>query len=143
MVTRSARPATQMDLWVNRFFIGGDAPSDAVEFDVWPPPRPTPQALLGVTKPVDQTAAITVTYREQAPYGPVRVRITGTPKKVPEVTNLGEMKPRTDDVAFGFDGRLDVYWNCPGGCPASVVARPTAAASQRKTTTKGASQKKQ
>ena len=143
MVTRSARPATQMDLWVNRFFIGGDAPSDAVEFDVWPPPRPTPQALLGVTKPADQTAAITVTYREQAPYGPVRVHITGKPKKVPEVTNLGEMKPRTDDAAFGFDGRLDVYWNCPGGCPASVVARPTAAASPRKTTTKGASQEKQ
>lgn len=113
-VTRNGRPSTQADIWVNRFFAGGDGPNDAVEFDIYPPPRPMPQATLGASTPGNQTGAVTVTFRSMGPYGPFRVRVTAKPGK-PEITKYGEMKPRTDNEAFGFDGRLQVFWNCPGG----------------------------
>jgi hypothetical protein len=113
-VTYNNRPATEADIWVNRFFAGGTAASDAVDFDIYPPPRPSPQALLGASTPGNQSGAVSVTFTPMNPFGPVRVHVTATPGK-PEVTKFGEMKMRTDDTAFGFDGRLRVYWNCPGG----------------------------
>jgi hypothetical protein len=113
-VTRNGKPSTQADIWVNRFFAGGDGPNDAVEFDIYPPPRPMPQATLSASTPGNQTGAVTVTFRSMGPYGPFRVRVTAKPGK-PEITKYGEMKPRTDNEAFGFDGRLQVFWNCPGG----------------------------
>jgi hypothetical protein len=112
-VTHNGRPATEADVWVNRFFAGGNASTDAVEFDIYPPPRPSPQATLGASTPGNQAGAVSVTFNSIA-FGPVRVRVTATPGR-PEVTNFGEMKMRTDNVPFGFDGRLRVYWNCPGG----------------------------
>jgi hypothetical protein len=113
-VVRNGKPSTQADIWVNRFFAGGSGPNDAVEFDVYPPPRPNPQALLGASTPGDQSGAVTVTFKSLGPYGPFRVRITAK-RGQPEVTKYGEMKMRKDDTAFGFDGRLQVFWNCPGG----------------------------
>ena len=115
--TFNGRPATQADIWVNRFFPGGDAPADAVEFDIHPPPRPSPRALLGVSTPGDQTGqAVQVTFRAAPFFGPVRVRVTATQRPM-HVTKFGEMKMRNDNVPFGFDGRLHVYWTCPeGGC---------------------------
>jgi hypothetical protein len=113
MVTHDGRPATQADIWVTKFFPGGDSPTEAVEFDIFPPPRPSPQALLGARTPGDQDAAVKVTFKSLGPFGPVRVRVTGTRGK-PEVTKFGEMKPR-NDLTSGFDGRLQVFWNCPAG----------------------------
>lgn len=112
--TFRGRTATQADIWVNRFFAGGDAPGDAVEFDISPPPRPSPQAIMEVSTPGDQMEAVRVTFKPIFPFGPVRVRVTATRGK-PSVTKFGEMKMRTDDLPFGFDGRLHVYWTCPGG----------------------------
>ncbi|MFL6546621.1 MAG: LGFP repeat-containing protein, partial [Candidatus Udaeobacter sp.] len=112
--TLNGRPATEADIWVNRFFSGGSAPTDAIDFDIYPPPRPTPQALLGASTPGNQSGAVSVTFTPMAPFGPVRVHVTATPGK-PEVTKYGEMKMRKDDTAFGFDGRLRVYWSCPNG----------------------------
>ena len=112
--THNGRPSTQADIWVNRFFAGGNGPGDAVEFDVYPPPRPSPQATLGASTPGDQAGAVTVTFKSMGPFGPFRVRITAKPGR-PEVTKYGEMKMRADDEVFGFDGRLKVYWSCPGG----------------------------
>jgi hypothetical protein len=114
-VFHNGKPSTQMDLWVNRFFIGGNAAADAVEFDVYPPPRPSPQATLSASTPGDQNEAVRVTFRPVGPYGPVRVRVTAT-HRAPNITKYGEMKPRNDDLPFGFDGRLQVFWSCPGGC---------------------------
>jgi hypothetical protein len=96
---------------VNRFFAGGD---DAVEFDIQPPPRPSPQATLGVISPGNQTGLVQVTFTPMFSFGPVRVRVTAQ-RGEPNVTNFGQLKMRTDDAPFGFDGRLHVYWNCPGG----------------------------
>jgi hypothetical protein len=114
-VTYNGRPATEADTWVNRFFVGGNAPADAVDFDIYPPPRPSPQATLGASTPGNQTAAVNVTYTPLNPFGPVRVHISAATQSKPEVTKYGEMKPRGDDTFFGFDGRLRVYWSCPGG----------------------------
>jgi len=114
-VIHNGKPSTQMDLWVNRFFIGGDAAADAVEFDVYPPPRPSPQAMLSASTPGDQNEAVRVTFRSLGPYGPMRVRVTAT-HRPPNITKYGELKPRNDNVPFGFDGRLQVFWSCPGGC---------------------------
>jgi hypothetical protein len=113
-VTFNGRPATEADIWVNRFFAGGNAPADAVDFDIYPPPRPSPQAVLGASTPGDQSGAVSVTFKAVGPYGPFRVHVTATPGQ-PEVTKFGELKKRTDDLAFGFDGRLRVYWNCGNG----------------------------
>jgi hypothetical protein len=115
MVTRNGRPSTQADIWVNLFFVGGNSPQDAVEFDIFPPPRPNPQALLGASTPGDQNGAVKVTFKSQSPYGPFRVRVTASPRKELEITKWGEMKPRKETVPFGFDGRLQVFWNCPAG----------------------------
>ena len=112
-ITYNGRPATESDTWVNRFFAGGNAPTDAVEFDIYPPPRPSPQATLGASTPGNQTGLVGVTFNPLA-YGPVRVHITATPGK-PEITRYGQMLMRKDDNVFGFDGRLHVYWNCPNG----------------------------
>jgi cation transport regulator len=38
----NGRPSTQANVWVNGFFTG-----EAVEFDLTPPPRPSPTATLG------------------------------------------------------------------------------------------------
>jgi hypothetical protein len=113
-VTRNNKPATQADIWVNWFFPGGDSPTDAVEFDIYPPPRPSPQATLAATSPGDQNEAVSVIFKPLFPFGPVRVRVTAT-RREPEVTKFGEMKPRNESVPFGFDGRLHVYWSSPGG----------------------------
>jgi hypothetical protein len=112
-ITYNGRPATEADTWVNRFFAGGNAQTDAVEFDIYPPPRPSPQATLGASTPGNQAGLVSVTFNPLA-FGPVRVHITATPG-TPEITKYGEMKMRTDDNVFGFDGRLHVYWNCPNG----------------------------
>jgi hypothetical protein len=114
MLTRNGHPATQADIWVNWFFSGGDSPSDAVEFDIFPPSRPNPQAVIGASTPGDQNAAVKVTFKSLSPYGHMRVRVTAT-RRTPEITKYGEMKPRKETVPFGFDGRLFVFWNCPGG----------------------------
>jgi hypothetical protein len=45
------KPATRVGIWVNGWFPGGD--NNAIEFDIFPPPRPSPTALLHVVKPVD------------------------------------------------------------------------------------------
>ncbi|HEX2690681.1 MAG TPA: hypothetical protein VHN14_28895 [Kofleriaceae bacterium] len=114
MVTRNGHPATQADTWVNWFFSGGNATADAVEFDIFPPPRPTPQAVIGASTPGDQNQAVKVTFKSLGPFGPMRVRVTAT-RRTPEVTKYGEMKPRKETVPFGFDGRLHVFWDCPAG----------------------------
>ena len=44
-------PATRVAIWVNGWYPGGAG--NAIEFDAFPPPRPSPDAVLHVSKPVD------------------------------------------------------------------------------------------
>jgi hypothetical protein len=113
-ITYNGRPATEADTWANRFFAGGNAPTDAVDFDIYPPPRPSPQAILAASTPGNQTGLVSVTFKSLGPFGPFRVHITATPG-TPEIDKYGQMKMRTDDNVFGFDGRLHVYWDCSNG----------------------------
>ena len=45
------KPATRVAIWVNGWYPGG--PGNEIEFDIFPPPRPSPTAVLHVVKPVD------------------------------------------------------------------------------------------
>lgn len=108
-VTHNGAPATQADIWVNAFFPGGTSARDAVEFEVQPPPRPSPKATLGVLYPRDQGIRVQVTFATVSPFGPVRVRVNA-PRREAMVDNLGQMKWPTSGVPGGFQGRLLVYW---------------------------------
>ena len=115
-VTFRGFPATEADVWVNRFFPGGTNASDAVEFDINPPPRPSPEAVLGASLPNNQVGLVNVTITPIEPFGPVHVKVTAT-RGLPEVNKYGQMLPRTDDAPFGYDGRIHVFWSCStGGC---------------------------
>ena len=52
--------ATRADVWVNGWY-----PGDPIEFDIFPPPRPSPDATLVLNKPVDADAAfnVSITFR--------------------------------------------------------------------------------
>jgi hypothetical protein len=45
------KPATRVAIWINGWYPGGD--NNAIELDAFPPPRPSPNAVLHVVKPVD------------------------------------------------------------------------------------------
>jgi hypothetical protein len=47
--------ATRADVWVNGWY-----PGDPIEFDIFPPPRPSPDAILVLSKPVDAEAGVDV-----------------------------------------------------------------------------------
>ena len=58
------KPATRVGIWVNGWYPGGTG--NEIEFDIFPPPRPSPTAVLHVVKPVDNgpggyVAAVDVT----------------------------------------------------------------------------------
>jgi hypothetical protein len=108
-VTHNWKPATQADIWVNAFFPGGTGPGDAVEFEVHPPPRPSPSATLGVLYPHQPGIRVQVTFSNASPFGPVRVRVTA-PRREPAVDKMGQMKWPSSGMPGGFQDRLLVYW---------------------------------
>jgi hypothetical protein len=97
--------ATRADIWVNGWY-----PGDPIEFDIFPPPRPSPDARLTVSKPVDEDASFNVGVRFQMlPGGTVnhvRVRFTAAERKV-EVTDAGEMIWQS---RRGYMGQWFLYW---------------------------------
>ena len=91
------KPATGVGIWVNGWYPGG--PGNEIEFDIFPPPRPSPTAVLHVVKPVDNgpggyVAAVDVTLDYEI--GPalsatkVRFRFSAT-RRDNTVHNDGEM----------------------------------------------------
>lgn len=108
-VTHGGRPATQADIWVNAFFPGGTRAEDAVEFEVHPPPRPSPSAVLGFVYPTDPGIRVRVAFLSAPTFGPVRVRVTA-PRREVSVDKWGQMKWPSSGVPGGFYGRLLVYW---------------------------------
>jgi hypothetical protein len=101
--TFNNRPATQANIWVNGYYTG--AP---VSIDIFPPPRPSPDALLSINKPIDQQAALGVDVEFSTPASTqARVRFSASPRQV-EVTGAGEMKW---EAGRGYYGRWHVYWS--------------------------------
>jgi hypothetical protein len=91
------KPATRVAIWVNGWYPGGD--NNAIEYDIFPPPRPSPNALLHVVKPIDSgggnyQAAQDVTLNYMiGPAGSatrVHLRFTANRRENP-VTQDGEM----------------------------------------------------
>jgi LGFP repeat len=105
-VTFQGTEATEANIWVNGFF-----PGDPVEFDIYPPPRPSANATLSLQKPVDQDAAIdvTVAFDIAAAEDHVHVRFTASSRHVP-VTGMGEMKWQ---AGRAYEGTWHVYWDVP------------------------------
>ena len=98
-------PATQADIWVNGWY-----PGDPIEWDMYPPPRPNPDATLVVNKPIDSQAAFGINFANKLePAGTatrVHVRVTA-PLRRNEVTYLGEMKWES---GRGYQGQWYLYW---------------------------------
>lgn len=85
--TLFGRPATEATIWVNGFYTG-----DPVAFDIFPPPRPSPDSLLAITKPIDADAEFHVDSAfSVVDDSHVRVSFSASPRQV-EVTGAGEMK---------------------------------------------------
>ena len=91
------KPATRIAIWVNGWYPGGD--NNAIEYDIFPPPRPTAHAVLHVVKPVDSASGnysaaedVTLDYTI-GPAGSatkVHLRFTASRRENP-VTPEGEM----------------------------------------------------
>jgi hypothetical protein len=92
------KPATRVAIWVNGWYPGGDG--NAIEFDAFPPPRPSPTSVLHIVKPVDSaaggyTAAEDVTMEFSFAPGlaasHAHLKFTA-PRRENPVTDAGEMK---------------------------------------------------
>ena len=109
----NGKPATRIGIWVNGWFPGGEG--NAIEFDVFPPPRPTPDSVLHVVKPLDNaaggyTAAEDVTMEFQTlPLGTashVHLQFT-SPRRENTVTSAGEFKFESHRQYWGI---WYLYW---------------------------------
>jgi hypothetical protein len=98
---RISRPVTSADIYVNGFFNGLD-----VEFDLYPPPRPSPTARLVMSKPVDEAAAYGVTVEYDLLIDHVQARFFAEARQNP-VTSFGEMKWLDGRAYFGT---WRLYW---------------------------------
>lgn len=101
------QPATQADVWVNGWYPGGDGPDDAIEFDIYPPPRPSPTATLVVNKPVDDDAVHEISIQYSIVLNHVHVKFTA-PRRENHVDKWGQVKW---EVNRGYEGQWYVYWH--------------------------------
>jgi hypothetical protein len=98
--------ATRSDIWVNGWW-----PGDPIEFDIFPPPRPSPDSVLVVNKPVDEDAAynMSVEFCMQPAGAANRAHIRFTaPLRENEVTWAGEMIWMT---GRGYWGQWFLSWS--------------------------------
>jgi len=93
---------TVADIWVNGYF-----PGDAISFDIWPPPRPTPDAFLTVTRPVDAQAALGLSLSLTTSNTGARVTFTA-PHRENDIDLSGKMNWGT---LRGYEGEWQVYWS--------------------------------
>jgi hypothetical protein len=108
------KPATRVAIWVNGWYPGGD--NNAIEFDAFPPPRPSPNAVLHVVKPVDSAAGgyraaedvnLEFGFRPVGAASHVHLRFTSPLRQNP-VTPAGEMKFQS---GRGYWGIWYLYWD--------------------------------
>lgn len=113
------QPGTRADVWVNGWYPGFDPAGgalhsgDPITFEIFPPPRPSPEATLVVNKPVDADAVAGVNLEwAMEPAGAVshvRLRLTA-PYREGHVTDYGEM---IWEINRGYEGQWFVYWSVP------------------------------
>jgi hypothetical protein len=109
----NGRPATRVGILVNGWFPGGD--NNAIEFDAFPPPRPSPDAVLHVVKPVDNAAGgyqaaedVTMEFQFVPPGTANHIHLKFTsPRRENTVTAAGEMK---FDSGRQYWGIWYLYW---------------------------------
>lgn len=99
-ITVQGKPETQARVWVNGFYSG-----DPVEFDIHPPPRPSPDALLTVSRE-DSPVGLTIDHTIRASQY-VRLRFSASPHQV-QVTEAGEMK---HEPGRGYLGLWTLRWD--------------------------------
>ena len=85
----------------------GYYPGDPIDVDLWPPPRPTPDAILNLSKPLDKDAALGLSVSVSMTYAGARARFTAPHREV-DVDLSGKMNWVT---GRGYEGEWDVYWS--------------------------------
>jgi hypothetical protein len=98
--------ATRCDIWVNGWY-----PGDPIEFDIFPPPRPSPDSVLVVNKPVDEDASFNVNLefcvQPAGAANHAHLRFTAALRE-DEVTGAGEMIWQTRRA---YMGQWFLYWS--------------------------------
>ena len=98
--THNGHPATLAMVWANGWYTG-----DAVELEIHPPPRPSPNALLNVFREhgdeIDVTVDDTIVGSEY-----LKLTFSASPRRN-SVTPSGEMKWM---AGRGYEARYKVYW---------------------------------
>jgi LGFP repeat len=89
-------------IWVNGYF-----PGDPVDVEIWPPPRPSPDAFLTVTRPVDAGAALGLNVALTTSYAGAKATFSAPHREV-EVERSGKMNWAT---GRGYEGEWTVYWS--------------------------------
>jgi hypothetical protein len=96
------RPATFADIWVNGFYSG-----DTVEFDIYPPPRPSAAATLAFAMPADTVGVDVSVVGSISERTHVHVRVNASTRNV-LVNPLGEMMMQS---GRNYQGQWRVYWD--------------------------------
>ncbi len=104
------KPATRVAIWVNGWYPGGE--NNAIEFDIFPPPRPSPTSVLHVVKPVDSAsggyrAAVDVNMEYKLWPSHVRLKFTAPLRRNP-VSGDGEMLFKSGRQYWGI---WYLYWS--------------------------------
>jgi len=106
------KPATRIAIWVNGWYPGGD--NNAIEYDIFPPPRPSPNALLHVVMPMDSGSgnqaaggvALDYTIGPAGSATKVHLRFAASRRENP-VTQEGEMQFQPGRQYWGI---WYLYW---------------------------------
>ncbi len=100
------KQATRAAIWVNGWYTG----NPQITFDIFPPPRPSPDAVLHVSKPVDFAASqdVTLAFSLVPPEAVSHVHLTFTsPYRENTVTDAGEMM---FESGRQYWGKWYLYW---------------------------------
>ena len=106
-------PATRVAIWVNGWYPGGE--TNEIQFDAFPPPRPSPDAVLHVVKPVDSAAGgyraaedVTMQFSLEPVGAPNHVHLKfSSPRRQNTITDAGEMK---FESGRQYWGKWYLYW---------------------------------
>ena len=94
------KQATRTAIWINGWYTG----NPQIEFDILPPPRPSPDAVLHVVKPVDSDASqdVTLKFSLVPPEAVSHVHLMfSSPYRENTVTDAGEMMFETGRQYWG------------------------------------------
>jgi len=96
------RLETVAEIWITGYY-----PGSPIDVDLWPPPRPSPNAILTLTKPLDSDAAFGVNVALTTSFNGARIRFTA-PSRQPPIDDSGKMHWMT---GRGYEGEWTLYWS--------------------------------